>query len=212
MDWYPWGDEAFAKARKENKPIFLSIGYSTCHWCHVMEDESFADAEVAAVLNKLFCPVKVDREERPDIDQVYMTFAQAMTGRGGWPNSIFLTPDKKPFFAGTYFPKETRWGIPGLMELLPKVAEIWQNDRQKLLKNAEQITAMLSGMDNPDPAVALNRDTLNKARNLLAETYDPEYGGFGQAPKFPSPHKLTFLLRHYHYKQTSRPWRWWKKR
>ena len=199
VDWYPWGNEAFEKARKENKPIFLSIGYSTCHWCHVMEDESFADEEVAALLNKLFVSVKVDREERPDIDRVYMTVTQAITGRGGWPNNIFLTPDKKPFFAGTYFPKETRWGIPGLMELLPKVAEIWQNDRQKLLKNAEQITAMLAGMDNSEPTVALNQDTLNKARNLLAETYDPEYGGFGQAPKFPSPHKLTFLLRHYHY-------------
>ena len=199
VDWYPWGSEAFEKASREDKPIFLSIGYSTCHWCHVMEEESFADLEVAALLNKYFVSIKVDREERPDIDQVYMAVTQAITGRGGWPNNIFLTPEKKPFFAGTYFPKKDRWGVPGLMKLLPKVAEIWQNDRQKLLNNAEQITAMLAGIDETRPSATLTRDTLNKARNLLAESYDSEYGGFGQAPKFPSPHKLTFLLRRYHY-------------
>ncbi len=199
VDWYPWGDEAFEKARKENKPVFLSIGYSTCHWCHVMEDESFADEEVAALLNAHFVSVKVDREERPDIDNVYMTVTQAITGRGGWPNNLFLTPDKKPFFAGTYFPKNNRWGLPGLVELLPKVAQVWENDRQNVLNSAEKITASLSGRNNPDSGPALGEETLEKTRALLAKDYDPEYGGFGQAPKFPTPHKLTFLLRRYHY-------------
>jgi hypothetical protein len=198
VDWYPWGQDAFEKARKENKPIFLSIGYSTCHWCHVMEHESFADEEVAALLNKYFVSVKVDREERPDIDQVYMAVTQTMTGRGGWPNNIFLTPDKQPFFAGTYFPKETRWGLPGLMELLPKVAEIWQNDRENVLKSAQKITDLLAGTGNPSPGNAPDHSLLVKTRNLLADVFDTEYGGFGQAPKFPTPHILTFLLRRYH--------------
>ena len=201
VDWYPWGKDAFEKARKENKPIFLSIGYSTCHWCHVMEHESFSDEEVAALLNKYFVSIKVDREERPDIDQVYMAVTQTMTGRGGWPNTVFLTPAKKPFFAGTYFPKETRWGLPGLMELLPKVAAIWQNDRENVLKSAQQITDLLAGKDNPNPGNAPDKSLLDKTRNLLADVYDPEYGGFGQAPKFPTPHILTFLLRRYHHNE-----------
>ena len=201
VDWYPWGKDAFEKARKENKPIFLSIGYSTCHWCHVMEHESFSDEEVAALLNKYFVSIKVDREERPDIDQVYMAVTQTMTGRGGWPNTVFLTPGKKPFFAGTYFPKETRWGLPGLMELLPKVAAIWQNDRENVLKSAQQITDLLAGKGNPNPGNAPDKSLLDKTRNLLADVYDPEYGGFGQAPKFPTPHILTFLLRRYHHNE-----------
>ena len=198
--WYPWSEEAFDKARQEDKPVFLSIGYSTCHWCHVMEEESFADKQVAALLNKYFVSIKVDREERPDIDRVYMTVTQAITGRGGWPNNVFITAEKKPFYAGTYFPKENQWGIMGLLELLPKVAELWQNDRQKLIENAERITSMLTGLEKSDSAVVLTPDTLVKARDLLSESYDPYYGGFGQAPKFPSPHKLTFLLRRYYYK------------
>jgi uncharacterized protein YyaL (SSP411 family) len=201
VDWYPWGRDAFEKARKENKPIFLSIGYSTCHWCHVMEHESFSDEEVAALLNKYFVSIKVDREERPDIDQVYMAVTQTMTGRGGWPNTVFLTPEKKPFFAGTYFPKETRWGLPGLMELLPKVAAIWQNDRENVLKSAQQITDLLAGKSNPNPGTAPDKNLLDKTRNLLADVYDPNYGGFGQAPKFPTPHILTFLLRRYHHNE-----------
>ena len=199
VDWYPWGEEAFEKARKENKPIFLSIGYSTCHWCHVMEHESFADAEVGALLNKYFVAVKVDREERPDIDQVYMVVTQTMTGRGGWPNTVFLTPDKQPFFAGTYFPKESRWGVPGLMELLPRVAEIWQNDHENVKKSARQITDLLASRGNLSPGMAPDKNLLQKARTLLIERYDPEYGGFGKAPKFPTPHILTFLLRRYHH-------------
>ena len=201
VDWYPWGKEAFEKAKKENKPIFLSIGYSTCHWCHVMEHESFADEEVAALLNKYFVSIKVDREERPDIDQVYMAVTQTMTGRGGWPNNVFLTPDKKPFFAGTYFPKQTRRGLPGLMDLLPRVAEIWQNDRENVQKSAENITDLLASRGNPSPGNALDQSILDKTRTLLGSVYDPEYGGFGQAPKFPTPHILAFLLRRYHHSQ-----------
>ena len=199
VDWYPWGKDAFEKARKEDKPIFLSIGYSTCHWCHVMEHESFADEEVAALLNQYFVSVKVDREERPDIDQVYMAVTQTITGQGGWPNNVFLTPDKKPFFAGTYFPKQTRWGINGLMELLPKIAAIWQNDRENVLKSAEQITNLLVNRTTSSPGDAFDQSILDKARNQLADIYDPQYGGFGQAPKFPTPHILTFLLRRYHH-------------
>jgi uncharacterized protein YyaL (SSP411 family) len=201
VDWYPWGEDAFEKARKEDKPIFLSIGYSTCHWCHVMAHESFADEEVAALLNQYFVSVKVDREERPDIDQVYMAVTQTMTGRGGWPNSVFLTPDKKPFFAGTYFPKQTRWGLPGLMELLPKIAKIWQEDRENVLKSAEQITNLLASRGNSNPGDAFDQSILDKARNQLADIYDPQYGGFGQAPKFPTPHILAFLLRRYHHNE-----------
>ena len=199
VDWYPWGEEAFRKAKKEDKPIFLSVGYSTCHWCHVMEHESFADEEVATLLNQYFVAVKVDREERPDIDQVYMEVTQSMTGRGGWPNNVFLTPDKKPFYAGTYFPKQARWGRPGLMELLPKLAEIWQNDRENVLKIAQNVTDHLTSRNNPSPGKPLDPSILDKTRNMLANTYDTQYGGFGQAPKFPRPHTLSFLLRRYHH-------------
>ena len=199
VDWYPWGKEAFEKAERENKPVFLSIGYSTCHWCHVMEKESFADPEVAALLNKHFVSVKVDREERPDIDRVYMTVTQALSGRGGWPNNVFLTPDKKPFYAGTYFPKNGRWNITGLMELLPKIVEIWQNDRQKILDSADRITARLTEEDDSETGPPLDREIIKKARDMLVESYDPEHGGFKPAPKFPIPHKLTFLIRHHHY-------------
>ena len=199
IDWYPWGEEAFAKAIKENKPIFLSIGYSTCHWCHVMERESFSDPEVAALLNRDFVAIKVDREERPDIDQVYMTVTQTLTGRGGWPNTVFLTPDRKPFFAGTYFPKENRWGNTGLMELLPKVAEIWKNDRQNVLKSADQITNLIASRRSSSAGAALDKAILAKTGSILAEIYDADFGGFGPAPKFPTPHVFAFLLRQYHH-------------
>ncbi len=203
INWYPWGKEAFEKAKKENKPIFLSIGYSTCHWCHVMERESFSDTEVAALLNQDFVSIKVDREERPDIDQVYMTVTQTLTGRGGWPNTVFLTPDRKPFFAGTYFPKETRWGLTGLMELLPQVAAIWQKDRQKVIKSADQITDLIASRHSPSAGVALDKNILDRTRRLLGEIYDAEFGGFGPAPKFPTPHLVAFLLRQYHHTQDS---------
>ena len=203
IDWYPWGEEAFAKAQKENKPIFLSIGYSTCHWCHVMERESFSDAAVAALLNRYFVAIKVDREERPDIDQVYMTVTQTMTGGGGWPNTVFLTPERKPFFAGTYFPKNTRWGTTGLMELLPKVADLWNNDQQNILKSADQITNLIATRRTPESDSPLDKSILQEAYSTLAELYDVEFGGFGPAPKFPTPHVLAFLLRQYHHTRDS---------
>jgi uncharacterized protein YyaL (SSP411 family) len=199
VDWYPWGAEAFERARQEDKPIFLSIGYSTCHWCHVMEHESFADAEVADILNRGFIAIKVDREERPDIDKTYMTITRAMTGSGGWPMTIMMTADKKPFFAGTYFPKTSRWGKPGLMELLPKISDIWQNDRQVLIKNADQVTDLLVRISKRQPGDIPDSQILSDTRDRLSELYDPEYGGFGKAPKFPTPHILTFLLRQHHY-------------
>ena len=197
VDWYPWGEEAFAKARKENKPIFLSIGYSTCHWCHVMERESFSDPEVARLLNKAFVCIKVDREERPDIDDVYMTVAQMMTGSGGWPLTIIMTPDKKPFFAGTYIPKHNRFGREGLMELIPKVEDVWKNRRADVLSSAEQITQALQKANHTVSGVELGPEILKTTYELLAKNYDAEHGGFGSAPKFPSPHNLLFLLRYW---------------
>ena len=199
VNWYPWGEEAFAKAKKENKPIFLSIGYSTCHWCHVMERESFSDDEVAALLNRDFVSIKVDREERPDIDQVYMTVTQMLTGRGGWPNTVFLTPDRKPFFAGTYFPKESRWGLTGLMDLLPQVVALWQRDRQNVIESADQITDLIATQRKPSAGTTLEKSILVKTRDMLGEIYDAEFGGFGPPPKFPTPHLYGFLLRQYHY-------------
>ena len=204
VDWYPWGEEAFLKAKREDKPVFLSIGYSTCHWCHVMEKESFEDEEVAGILNQDFVAIKVDREERPDLDQVYMTVCQAMTGQGGWPLTIFMTPDKKPFFAATYLPKHSRMGISGLVEFLPKVVEIWQLDRQKVEQSAEEITSALRRQAEGDdlqegqkteslPPEAI----LKEAFQGLKKSSDEQNGGFGGAPKFPSPHQLIFLLRYW---------------
>jgi len=204
IDWYPWSNAAFDKATKEDKPIFLSIGYSTCHWCHVMEHESFSDKEVAELLNQYFVSIKVDREERPDIDQVYMAVTQTITGRGGWPMTIIMTPDKKPFFAGTYFPKTTRWERPGLMELLPKVVDAWKNDREKVLSSAEQITQHVIGLNKRLPGTDIDQKTLEKSQAFLAEMYDPQHGGFGTSPKFPSPHQLIFLLRRYHHTQNQK--------
>jgi len=199
INWFPWGVEAFEKAGKEDKPIFLSIGYSTCHWCHVMEHESFSDGEVAELLNKDFIAIKVDREERPDIDNVYMTVTQALTGSGGWPMTIFMTPDKKPFYAGTYFPKHQRWGRPGMMELLPKIAAAWKTDRNKVLTSADQITQHVVRLSSRQPGTKLEPEILDQARIFFVGAYDPEYGGFGKSPKFPSPHQLSFLLRRYYH-------------
>jgi uncharacterized protein YyaL (SSP411 family) len=199
INWFPWGQEAFETAKREDKPIFVSIGYSTCHWCHVMERESFSDKEVAELLNKDFIAIKVDREERPDIDNVYMTVTQALTGSGGWPMTIFMTPDKKPFYAGTYFPKHTRWGRPGMMELLPKIAEAWRNDRQKVLTSADRITQHVIRLSSRQPGTKLDQEILDQARQFFVQAYDPEYGGFAKSPKFPSPHQLNFLLRRYYH-------------
>ncbi|GAB6158414.1 thioredoxin domain-containing protein [Desulfotomaculum varum] len=197
VNWYPWGQEAFDKARREDKPVFLSIGYSTCHWCHVMERESFESADVAEVLNKHFVSIKVDREERPDVDQIYMSVCQALTGSGGWPLTIIMTPQQKPFFAGTYFPKETNFGRPGLIEILTRIARLWENERPKLLAMGEQLTAHLHQETAVSPG-QLPADILDQAFRLLAKNYDTVYGGFGTAPKFPTPHNLMFLLRYYY--------------
>lgn len=193
--WYPWCGEAFCKAKEEEKPIFLSIGYSTCHWCHVMAEESFEDKEIAKLLNQNFISIKVDREERPDIDAVYMSVCQMLTGSGGWPLTIIMTPDQKPFFAGTYFPKRQRYGRAGLWEILHEVVKLWKVDKERLLCAGEEITSVLvqkqtHGEGEPE------RDILHKACRLYRHQFDPQWGGFGQAPKFPSPHNIMFLLRY----------------
>ncbi len=195
VEWYPWGEEAFQKARQEDKPIFLSIGYSTCHWCHVMAHESFEDEKAAAALNRDFVCIKVDREERPDIDAVYMVVCQAMTGSGGWPLTIFMTPEQKPFFAGTYFPKESGYGQFGLMDLLERVAFLWHHDRERLLQAGNQIVSAIQnqqthGKRKPDRGIA------ERAYEQLRRRFDPQWGGFGEAPKFPTPHNLLFLMRY----------------
>jgi uncharacterized protein YyaL (SSP411 family) len=220
VDWFPWGDEAFAKARAEGKPIFLSIGYSTCHWCHVMERESFETETAAAALNRDFVSIKVDREERPDVDKIYMTFVQATTGSGGWPMSVFLTPDLKPFYGGTYFPPEPRQGLPGFVQLATRIAELWRERRADLELNADQVhdqlsaaisnrssppeapPSILSGMGGENlevqsPSAGLRHRAegwLQSAAATLKNMYDPEHGGFGHAPKFPQPSMPAFLL------------------
>ncbi|NLZ31615.1 MAG: thioredoxin domain-containing protein, partial [Firmicutes bacterium] len=180
VDWYPWGGEAFARAQKEDKPVFLSIGYSTCHWCHVMARECFEDAEVAALLNEHYVCVKVDREERPDLDQLYMNACQALTGQGGWPLTVWLTPDKKPFFAGTYFPKRSRYGIPGLMELLPRLASLWRERREQVAEMGEKLLQALAAQGRDEGGEALpGPELLDAAYRLLRDSYDGQYGGFG---------------------------------
>jgi uncharacterized protein YyaL (SSP411 family) len=200
VDWWPWGDEAFAKARGENKPIFLSIGYSTCHWCHVMAHESFENPEVAAVMNREFVNIKVDREERPDVDRVYMMFVQATTGGGGWPMSVWLTPDLKPFVGGTYFPPEDRWGQPGFTKVLERIAGAWKQDHKKISEQGTQIIAALEQSAVAgivDPRQRLGAKTLDAAYQQIARSYDAHEGGFGVAPKFPRPVTLNFLARIY---------------
>jgi uncharacterized protein YyaL (SSP411 family) len=197
VDWYPWGEEAFAAAKAADKPIFLSIGYSTCHWCHVMERESFADPEVATVLNEAFIAVKVDREERPDLDGIYMTVCQAMTGSGGWPLTIIMTHEQKPFFAGTYFPKKSSFGRTGLLELAKRIQALWQTRRDELLAVADHNLAALEAAEEKSAGVQLQPDILDRAFSEMAQAYDERYGGFGFAPKFPTPHHLLFLLRYW---------------
>ncbi len=197
VDWYPWGDEAFARARAESKPIFLSIGYSTCHWCHVMERESFEHAAVAAVLNEHFVSIKVDREERPDVDRVYMTFVQATTGSGGWPMSVWLAPDLKPFYGGTYFPPESRWGRRGFVDILQEIARVWRADPDKVARSAEALTARLRGLE-PRGAAAVDlpgASALETTVMQFRQSFDARHGGFGDAPKFPRPSELLLLFR-----------------
>ena len=195
VDWYPWGEEAFARAAAEEKPVFLSIGYATCHWCHVMEHEAFEDPEVAAAFNRSFVCIKVDREERPDIDEHYMAVAQIITGSGGWPLNIFMTPEKKPFFAATYMPRTARMGMPGIIQLLERVAELWSTQRQQLEENSSTVIESLSRQLQPRPGRLPDEELVQDACRQLAEMYDSQWGGFGNAPKFPMPLYLSFLLR-----------------
>lgn len=197
VDWYPWGEEAFKKARDEDKPVFLSIGYSTCHWCHVMAEESFADEGVAAVLNEGFVAVKVDREERPDIDAVYMQVCLALTGRGGWPLTVVMTPDRLPFFAATYLPRETRLGVTGVIDVLKKIRRLWKTRRDDLAGSAREIVDDLSAA--PGEKATAGPDLVRAAYAEMKRRYDPDYGGFDRAPKFPSPHMLIFLIRYWHW-------------
>ncbi|NPA53694.1 MAG: thioredoxin domain-containing protein [Aquificae bacterium] len=198
VDWYPWSEEAFEKAKKEDKPVFLSIGYSTCHWCHVMEKESFEDEEIAQILNKYFVPIKVDREERPDIDSIYMNVCMMMTGHGGWPLTVFLTPDKKPFYAGTYFPKESTYTRIGLKDLLLKLAQMWKEDRETLLNRSEKVLEYLKELTEKTATETLSSHVFDMSYERFKDIFDPYYGGFGHRPKFPSPHNFLFLLRYYH--------------
>ncbi|MFC4617720.1 thioredoxin domain-containing protein [Camelliibacillus cellulosilyticus] len=198
VDWYPWGDEAFQKAKAENKPVFVSIGYSTCHWCHVMAHESFEDEEVATILNTHFVSIKVDREERPDIDSVYMTVCQALTGHGGWPLSVFMTPEQKPFYAGTYFPKESRFGQPGFIDILLSIADQYKDKKDKLETSGSEIIEALSR--TATEATSIHKNLPAQCFDHFQEMFDHTYGGFGDAPKFPSPHQLLFLLRYYRWK------------
>ncbi len=196
VDWHPWGEEAFAKARREDKPVFLSIGYSSCHWCHVMAHESFEDEEVAALLNEVFVNIKVDREERPDIDHIYMTACQMLTGAGGWPLTAILTPDRTPFFAGTYYPKTSRAGRIGMMDLIPRVREMWKTRRADLVAAAGQISQALRDAAQDGGAGEVSAGLLDEARAEMEASFDPENGGFGTRPKFPMPHQILFLLRY----------------
>ncbi len=195
VEWYPWCEEAFARAKAEDKPVFLSIGYSTCHWCHVMAHESFEDEKTAELLNKYFIAIKVDKEERPDIDSIYMSVCQAFTGSGGWPSSIFMTPDQKPFFAGTYFPKTTRYGTIGFQELLSAIHEKWTHDRPPLLRSADTVVSVLAQQRGGDGAA--DEKLLDTAVKAYKSSYDKAFGGFGNAPKFPTPHALLFLMTQY---------------
>ena len=196
IDWYPWGEEAFARARAEDKPVFLSIGYSTCHWCHAMAHESFEDEEVARVINRHFIAIKVDREERPDLDSTYMAVCQMMTGSGGWPLNLILTPEKKPFFAATYIPRTARMGMAGLTDLLEKVAELWLTDRARLLQTGEEVRQALLRLDQGTTARRpLSDAPLHQAFEQYVQSFDRQDAGFGRAPKFPTPHNLSLLLR-----------------
>lgn len=199
VDWYPWGEEALHKARREDRPIVLSIGYSACHWCHVMERECFENPQIAQYLNEHFVSIKVDREERPDLDEIYMTAVQLLTGQGGWPLTVFLTPDLKPFFGGTYFPPEDRWGRPGFLTVLKAITALYQKEREKIVEQAEQLTQYLQALQQPRPSSELlTRDLIQRAYLSALQSFDREHGGFGGAPKFPHSLELSLLLRYWH--------------
>ncbi len=198
VDWFPWGSEAFEKAKKEDKPVFLSIGYSTCHWCHVMERGSFEDERIAGIMNEHFISIKVDRESRPDIDRIYMTAVTAMTGSGGWPLSVFMTPEGKPFYGGTYFPPKDSFGRPGFERVLLTIADVWKNRRQELIDSAGRLSELLNEVNTPASKEPLSPDILTAAFNRLRDMFEPVNGGFGSAPKFPQPTTLSMLLRYWY--------------
>lgn len=197
VDWYPWSEEAFVKAKQEDKPVFLSIGYSTCHWCHVMAHESFEDQEVAELLNQYFIAIKVDREERPDIDHIYMTVCQALTGQGGWPLTIIMDADKRPFYAATYLPKSNRGGMLGLMELLSRIAQLWAEDKNALQQSGQQISRLIDVKPEKGNEQTIDLSLLGTAYQQFARSFDSQWGGFGSSPKFPTPHNLLFLLKYF---------------
>ncbi len=211
VDWYPWNEEAFEKAKAEDKPVFLSIGYSTCHWCHVMEKDSFENEAAAGLINEHFVPVKVDREERPDLDQKYMAACQALTGQGGWPLTVFLTPDKKPFYAATFIPRTARYGMNGLMDILPRLSEFWKKDRERVVKAGDDLVSALQqigggpngkagteqGSEDASAKELPGLELVERTVDHFKGSYDQQFGGFGQAPKFPAPHQLVFLVRRY---------------
>jgi len=197
VDWYPWGDEAFETAKRENKPVFLSIGYATCHWCHVMAHDSFEDTGVAELMNEAFINIKVDREERPDVDGVYMTVCQLTTGSGGWPLTVLMTPDKEPFFAGTFIPKQSQANRIGMIDFIPRVKAIWEQSPEEIVKSAEQTIWALEKTIQDSGTEILDESVLEQAYKQLTARFDAAYGGFGTRPKFPTPHQLTFLLRHW---------------
>src|SRR6267143_1675871 len=204
VDWYPWGDEALQRARDEGRPIFLSIGYSSCHWCHVMERESFEDERIAALMNERFVNIKVDREERPDLDEIYMAATQMLTGQGGWPHSVFLTPDRKPFFAGTYFPPASRHGRPGFADVLVAVSDAYRKRREDVTRMAGEVAEQISRLAVMTPsAQPLTASILNRAFGELAGRFDNDEGGFGGAPKFPHSMDVSFLLRY--HRRTGNP-------
>jgi uncharacterized protein len=205
VDWYPWGDEAFQKAKSENRPILLSIGYSACHWCHVMERESFEDEEIAALMNELFVNIKVDREERPDLDEIYMNAVQMLTGRGGWPMTVFLTPEGKPFYGGTYFPPEDRYGVPGFPKILQGVANAYREKPQDVERSVEQILTALQRMSlSTESQQPFSPEIIAQSAEQLAQAYDPDHGGLGKAPKFPNVGVYELFLRHYHHSKANR--------
>ena len=197
VNWNPWGEEAFALAKAQDKPIFLSIGYSTCHWCHVMEKESFENNEVAAILNRYFIAIKVDREERPDVDSIYMSVCQALTGSGGWPLTIFMTSDKKPFYAGTYFPRESMRGMPGIKDVLISIAEQWNENKENIIESSKKIVEHIKNIDVFVKPGEIGEDEIHNAYSSFESVFDKKYGGFGKSPKFPAPHNLQFLLRYW---------------
>jgi uncharacterized protein YyaL (SSP411 family) len=197
VDWYPWRDEAFAKAKAENKPVFVSIGYSTCHWCHIMEKECFDDEEVAKLMNEAFVSIKVDREERPDLDGAYMTVCQAMGRNCGWPLNVIMTPDKNPFFVASYIPKNSRFGLVGMMDLVPQIREVWGTRKAEIEKVGADVKSRIKQFEKRLPEEPLGKDVLDDAYEKLTLRFDTENGGFGSAPKFPSPHNLLFLLRYW---------------